>query len=158
MKALRDGRRRASLLARDLLIFGETALPSSQMAMRRMEETAVEGDARAVFMGRMYVMEGSTLGGQYIAAHVEQRLDLARGEGNAFFVGYGDQTSTKWREFKTCLAALPDEATDTVIASARNMFALFGEAMRAESGTETRPYGEDGGTSKNAAISGSIKS
>ncbi len=134
VQALRQGRRRAGLLADDLLTLGASIPPWSDATSRQMAETVVPGESRAVFMGRMYVMEGSTLGGQYIAAHVEKQLCLRPGEGTAYFTGYGSQTSARWREFKTALEALPDDDMDTVVASARNMFALFGDTMRGTSG------------------------
>ncbi len=134
---LRKGPRRATLLAADLAALGEPAFSDEEACSRRMTETVVAGDSRAVFLGRMYVMEGSTLGGQYIARHVEEQLSLTPGIGNAYFYGYGAETMARWREFKMVLAALPEKATGTVIASARNMFALFAEAMRDENGTET---------------------
>ncbi len=138
LRVMLQGRRRAALLADDLHALGEPSLPEpSTRYLRRMEDTAVAGDPRAVFLGRMYVMEGSTLGGQFIAKHVGARLGLLQGKGTAFFSGYGTQTASRWKEFKAVLAALPESDLDTVIASARNMFALFGEAMRTESGTGT---------------------
>ena len=109
------------------------SIPTSDNAVSegRMEASAISGDPRSIFLGRMYVMEGSTLGGQYIARHVEETLGIRPGEGNSYFRGYGDATGERWREFREVLKALPDTETDTVIASAREMFAIFGEAMRA---------------------------
>jgi heme oxygenase len=124
-------RRRASLLADDLLIMGNSSAPAEDdVPHDSMASTAVPGDPRAVFLGRMYVMEGSTLGGQLLARHVEQQLGLAPGRGDSYFAGYGDHTGQRWREFKAVLQALPEIHADTVIASARNMFHLFGESMK----------------------------
>jgi heme oxygenase len=124
------GRRRADLLADDLISLG-AAVPSSDSSVisERMESSAVAGDARSVFLGRMYVMEGSTLGGQYIARHVEETLGLTPGQGDSYFRGYREATGERWKEFRAVLAALPDEETSTVIASARNMFELFRDSM-----------------------------
>jgi heme oxygenase len=126
------GRRRADLLADDLLALGEAIPQPPEAALRRMEESTVPGDPRSVFLGRMYVMEGSTLGGQYIAKHVEETLGLQRGHGNSYFVGYGDDTAVRWQQFRAVLSAVSDSETETVIASAKNMFSLFGECMRAD--------------------------
>jgi heme oxygenase len=122
---LLKGRRRADLLVADLRCLGE-AVPET--TWDRMERT-VPGDPRSVFLGRMYVMEGSTLGGQYIAKHVEERLGLTHGEGDSFFVGYGDATAARWQEFRAVLAAVPEGEAKTVIDSAKEMFELFEEAM-----------------------------
>jgi heme oxygenase len=127
LHALLAGRRRAQLLADDLATFGATAPVEDRFD--RMNET-VAGDPRLVFLGRMYVMEGSTLGGQYIAKHVEEKFALAPGQGDSYFVGYGDDTGARWQEFRAVLAELPESDADTVIASAKEMFAIFGEAMR----------------------------
>jgi heme oxygenase len=130
LRALLSERRRASLLADDLKTMGADAPEEDDVPHASMEASAVSGDPRAVFLGRMYVMEGSTLGGQLLARHVEQQLALDRGVGDSYFAGYGDHTGQRWREFKSLLEALPDSQGDTVIASAKNMFQLFGESMR----------------------------
>ncbi len=133
---LLQNRRRAPLLQADLDTLGWKTSEGSPAALRyavqTMDDTAVPGDPRAVFLGRMYVMEGSTLGGQYIARHLEQQFRLPHGVGNSYFVGYGEQTGERWRQVREVLAALPDEDAETVIRSAKNMFELFGEAMRSE--------------------------
>ena len=46
----------------------------------------------ATLLGAMYVMEGSTLGGQLIARHVELVLGLTAGQGNAHFRGHNERT------------------------------------------------------------------
>ena len=130
LRALLAQRRNAGLLADDLRLLGADVPSDDEVSHAAMADTVVPGDARSVFLGRMYVMEGSTLGGQYIARHVEDTLGLEQGEGNSFFRGYGEQTGERWREFKALLEALPDAETDTVIASAKNMFRLFGQAMQ----------------------------
>ncbi len=126
---LLEDRRRATLLKEDLLAMGESVPGEEDGAP--LEDSAVEGDARSVFLGRMYVMEGSTLGGQYIADHVEERLSLQQGRGNTYFRGYGTATGARWREFRAVLAALPETEADTVIAAAREMFHLFQRGMAA---------------------------
>ena len=82
-------------------------------------------------LGAMYVMEGSTLGGQFIARHVEHVLHLKKGLGNSYFVGHGDLTGSMWKSFCDLLAnKVSDEDTGAVIQGARNMFVTFGEWMR----------------------------
>jgi heme oxygenase (biliverdin-IX-beta and delta-forming) len=125
---LLQGRRRATLLADDLQTLGHIA-PAPAMD-DAMQQTAVPGDARSVFLGRMYVMEGSTLGGQFIAKHLEEHFGLQHGRGNSYFVGYDTETGSRWKEFRAVLADLPESESDTVIASAKNMFDLFGRSMR----------------------------
>ena len=130
LRGLLAQRRRAALLADDLRRMDVTELPGgAQIPTGRMART-VPGESRSVFLGRMYVMEGSTLGGQFIARHVEERLHLRTGEDNSYFAGYGDATGQRWREFRAVLAELPDSETETVIDSAKDFFHLFGEIMQ----------------------------
>ena len=93
-------------------VFSETSLPS-----------------KPVFLGAMYVIEGSALGGQYIARHVEHALGLAPGHGDAYFIGYGDRTGSMWREFQNTLKEVSDSDGDAVISAAKKMFSVFGEWM-----------------------------
>ena len=124
------GRRRSTLLQHDLEALG-SAVPSGEDALPQsvMESSAVTGDPRSMFLGRMYVMEGSTLGGQYIARHAEETLGLVSGEGNSYFRGYGEATGERWREFRAVLHTLPESEAVTVVASVKEMFAIFRESM-----------------------------
>ena len=115
-------RKRAPLLERDLAWFsaekddGRSALP--------------EMNDLPSFFGTMYVMEGSTLGGQFIARHVERVLHLSEGQGNSYFRGHGSQTGPMWKEFCEMLKVqIPDNQTDTVVLSAKAMFKTFGTWM-----------------------------
>ena len=126
---LLHGRRRATLLLHDLQAM-EAAVPAALPSLPKLEHSEVEGDARSVFLGRMYVMEGSTLGGQYLARHAEETLGLASGEGTAYFRGYGEATGERWREFRAVLQQLPEQQEATVTAAAKEMFKIFREAMR----------------------------
>jgi heme oxygenase len=84
----------------------------------------------ASFFGTMYVMEGSTLGGQIIARHVEKVLHLRGGQGNSYFRGHGNRTGPLWKEFCAMLQLrIPDEQTDAVVISAKAMFSTFGSWM-----------------------------
>ena len=81
--------------------------------------------------GSMYVMEGSTLGGQLIARHLEATLNLKQGKGDAYFYGHGNKTGPLWKEFGELLKMrVEDDQSEAVIASAKAMFATFGEWMR----------------------------
>jgi heme oxygenase len=129
LQPILHARRRAALLADDLHTLGLPTPEDKDIPHQRMQSTRVAGDPRAVFLGRMYVMEGSTLGGQLLARHVEERFGFAEGRGDSYFRGYGEATGERWRQFKALLEELPQDHAETVIASAKNMFVLFGEAM-----------------------------
>ena len=129
LQPILHSRRRASLLADDLQTLGLPIPSEDEVPHHPMQSTTVAGDARSVFLGRMYVMEGSTLGGQLLARHVEQQFNFAEGHADSYFRGYGEATGDRWRQFKTLLEELPQEHAEVVIASAKNMFQLFGAAM-----------------------------
>jgi heme oxygenase len=84
----------------------------------------------AQFLGAMYVMEGSRLGGAIIAKHVEIVLGFQMGRGTAFFRGSGRQTGPLWKDFLDVLQVrVPDAQADEVILAAQSMFRLFAEWM-----------------------------
>jgi heme oxygenase len=137
--SLLQGRRRSLLLEADLAHLGaSTPLLSSDDD--EALSAYLHGDAaerEAAFLGAMYVIEGSTLGGQYIAKHVEQTLGLEPGCGNAYFRSYGDRTGAMWNSFKAVLAEVPDAQTELVVSSAKRMFMFFASHM-----TDTARKGE----------------
>ena len=119
-------RARSGMLASDLAVFGET--PSSDRASL---PPFAEIDS---LLGAMYVMEGSTLGGQYIARHVEKTFGFEPGQGNAFFLGHGTQTGSMWKEFCSMLETrVPEDKAEDVVVSAKTMFAAFSEWMQSSS-------------------------
>jgi heme oxygenase len=128
-----QGRQRAGLIAQDLKALDATAGDNAKV-FPAASVPGLESGAptyRASFLGAMYVMEGSTLGGQYIARHLEEVLGLAAGEGDAYFRGYGEHTGEMWRAFKGVLGEVPEEQADSVIAAAKAMFGVFREGMTA---------------------------
>jgi heme oxygenase (biliverdin-IX-beta and delta-forming) len=89
-------------------------------------------DNLAELLGAMYVMEGSRLGGQLIARHVESALNLSAGNGSRYFRGFGNQTGQRWSEFVTLLEGeIPDEASTDAVRGAKKMFSTFGAWMKA---------------------------
>ncbi|MDR5813589.1 MULTISPECIES: biliverdin-producing heme oxygenase [unclassified Caballeronia] len=114
-----DQRRKAPLLAADLAALTGERRPvgSVPQADTRYDLPRLHnlGDA----FGSMYVMEGSTLGGRFIAPHVAQRLDLASGLGNAYFEGYGARTGSMWNAFReTAAASVPEAQHDDAVKAA----------------------------------------
>lgn len=67
-------------------------------------------------LGALYVLEGSTLGGQYIAKHLCKALPVQARTATVYFTGYGSQTGSNWKQFR----AFVDEACTepTAIAEA----------------------------------------
>jgi heme oxygenase len=115
-------RRKTPLLEDDLRLLGDSDEDLRRVRLCRFGNLA----SRARALGSMYVVEGSTLGGQVIARIVEAELGYRQGAGYSFFRGYGTETATMWRglqDFLTRAAqGTPDEE---VVAEARQMFATL---------------------------------
>ncbi len=60
------------------------------------------GDAHG--FGILYVIEGSTLGGQYVASNIARCFGIDAADGLAFFRGDGAGTGKRWRAFRADLA------------------------------------------------------
>lgn len=56
-------------------------------------------DSAEKLVGALYVVEGSTLGGQVIARQISASLGLTAQHGARFFNGWGEQTDTRWNSF-----------------------------------------------------------
>ena len=65
-------------------------------------------------MGCLYVLEGSTLGGQVICRNIKSS--------DTFFRAYGDQTMLMWNSFKNILNNMPAEQEQTLVKAARETF------------------------------------
>lgn len=113
--------KRTALLAADLLALGLSqaaidALPRhAPFALDRPEDA----------WGLLYVLEGSTLGGQLIARHVGSVLGLDPASGASALVPHGTETGVLWRAFRERLteAGLAGEACgDALVAAARAAF------------------------------------
>lgn len=112
-----EPRRKLHLLATDLDQLGVSRcalefLPSPTFA----SGFATVGQA----LGSMYVVEGSTLGGQLIARHVKATLGFAP----SYHVGYRRRTAGMWRQFQERLEKAVEPArTDKAVCAARATFA-----------------------------------
>jgi heme oxygenase len=109
-------RRRAALFAADLAALGAPG------ATPRPVLPAVEGTDAA--LGRMYVLEGSSLGGVFIDRHLATLPQLAAVGRLSAFSPYGEQTGAMWHAFRTATRAriaLGGNA-DRLVAAARETF------------------------------------
>ncbi|MGU3540624.1 biliverdin-producing heme oxygenase [Methylobacterium sp. A54F] len=112
-------RRRLHRLEADLRHLG---LPlDAAAALPRPEAILAEGPAAA--MGALYVLEGSTLGGLVIGAHIG-RLHGLSAEGLAYYRAHGRDSAAMWAAFRRRLDAGSDPE-----ATLRAGIATF-EAMR----------------------------
>jgi heme oxygenase len=84
----------------------------------------------ANLFGCLYVLEGSTLGGQIIRREVHRRLGFTADNGCAFFAGYHDKTAEAWREFGEALTRYsvghPQEQ-EQIVGTAAETFQRFEE-------------------------------
>lgn len=119
-------RLKIALLHQDLLALGHTAERIAALPVcRSVPQLRDTADA----LGCLYVLEGSTLGGQIIRQAVERQLGLEPETGCAFFNSYGDSTRAKWSDFCSILADYGDRhpgAESQVIATATETFARLG--------------------------------
>jgi len=79
-------------------------------------------------LGYLYVMEGSTLGGQLISRHFRQTLGIELATGGAYFHGYGEQTGARWKETVQFLDAAPVVASNDPQVQAAFVDAAVGGA------------------------------
>lgn len=90
-----------------------------------LEETDRMPDLRsfAGALGALYVLEGSTLGGEIIAGMIERQLEPM----DFFFLrGYGPDTAKMWAAFTACLDQpfKPEEQTE-ILETAKETFITF---------------------------------
>jgi len=114
-------RRKLHLLEKDLHFFGYDAVAVA--ALPRCPDLPPTRDVAGA-MGSLYVLEGSTLGGQVISHRLERLLGLQGGHGYAFFRSYGREVSSMWRGFGERLASISSPRTEEAsIRSAKLTFA-----------------------------------
>ncbi|MET4073002.1 biliverdin-producing heme oxygenase [Hymenobacter sp. UYCo722] len=107
-----EQRYRAPLILEDLARLGYPAEPPVCPTMPPLE-------TRAQLLGSMYVLEGSTLGGQVIA----RQLAAADIAGRSFFAGRAERTGPLWKQFGQLLTeAAATEDADAIVASATLTF------------------------------------
>lgn len=110
-----DPRRKLHLLEEDLRTLG---------AKPHQGPSAMAFATQAEALGSLYVLEGSTLGGQLIARHVRSSLGFEP----AYHGGYGARTGEMWRSFRQRLEAVtaPADEDATIAAAAKTFRDLSG--------------------------------
>jgi heme oxygenase len=124
-----ERRRRAHLLAADLLHLGVRPgrLPRCEALPR------VDSAARA--LGALYVLEGSTLGGAFLLAHLGRTLGISAAVGGSGLAPYGHALREMWVAYADAVdgfvRAHPGAAPE-VVDAARETFARMVDWMRAD--------------------------
>lgn len=114
-----DQRRKTTWIEKDLEVLKtKTALPS----LPSFE--IIPNPSLAYEIGRMYVLEGSTLGGKFINKNVQKVLGLDETQGAAYFNGYGAETGKKWSNFLEQFSnfALSSHKEEEIIHGANDAF------------------------------------
>jgi len=116
---------KVSELECDLIALGDTAGTIARLP-RCAALPALTTEAEA--LGCLYVVEGSTLGGQVITRR------LLAENGVAFFNGYGAETGPRWKAFGAWLEerASQLDQDDAIIEGANETFRTLGEWLFAE--------------------------
>ena len=98
-------------------------------------------------LGALYVLEGSTLGGQAILRDVERRLGLGPGPGTLYYRGHGPATSAMWRALLARLDGLSGDpaAEDEVAAAGVTTFRATAAWLTPAPALETGPPQARGG-------------
>ncbi|MFN8388835.1 MAG: biliverdin-producing heme oxygenase [Bdellovibrionota bacterium] len=122
--------RKSPLIANDLSILG-----SGQPAVECHRVPQIDSLEEA--FGVLYVLEGSTLGGQFISRQVQRELGFSPQAGCSFFWGYGEQTATNWRTFCEVVArhATTARSRQRMLLTARETFRCLDHCL------ELRGYG-----------------
>ena len=116
------GRSRLAHLRRDLAALGvdEEALARAPVCAAA---AGLAADAATAF-GSLYVLEGSTLGGQLIARALQGAAWLPPG-GLGYFSPYGAETGAMWRTLRDRLDAVAGPDQDRVLAGAEHTFSIL---------------------------------
>lgn len=84
----------------------------------------------ADFIGYLYVKQGSTLGGQVIAKHLEDVFGIERGKTLHFFNGAGRDTGRNWKAFEAYLDLAETRLDhDRIVSAAKAAFQALYDHM-----------------------------
>lgn len=88
-------------------------------------------ESKERIFGSLYVIEGSTLGGQVISRHLKGKFDLDDSNGAAFFSGYGKETGKMWNGYREAVTKFAESGAnrDEIIAGANETFEKIGHSL-----------------------------
>ncbi|MGE3536058.1 MAG: biliverdin-producing heme oxygenase [Candidatus Tectimicrobiota bacterium] len=122
-------RRKLPLLRQDLQALG---LAPGQIARLPLCTALPLLESVPSALGCLYVLEGSTLGGQVLARHLARTLGLQAPTGGAFVQSYGAAVGAMWRAFRVHLVsrAGTPESEQLMLRAACDTFAMFEHWLR----------------------------
>jgi heme oxygenase len=106
-------------LANDLRALGFTGHQISELPVC-VQLPAISGVEKA--LGCLYVLEGSTLGGQIIGRHLEAALHIGPDDGASFFCSYGSRVGAMWQTFQEVLRSREPADHERMIDAANQTF------------------------------------
>ena len=120
-----EQRFKSEALAADLAALG---IDAEQLSVTR-DGPALDSIARA--LGCMYVLEGSTLGGQHIHRHLRVVLPVAASEASRFLTCYGAATGRMWNSFREHVERIESDLdADASVDAALRTFAAVKERFQ----------------------------
>ncbi len=124
-------RMRVPDLHRDLAFYGidQDTLQAGDAAGRFSASVEEAGESNPVaLLGALYVLEGSTNGGRFLAMSLRKSWNLAN-EGLSYFDPYGAEQPHKWAAFKEAMDQTSFEASDeeAMIEMAKATFLAISE-------------------------------
>jgi heme oxygenase (biliverdin-IX-beta and delta-forming) len=122
-----DNRKKLHLLQADLAMLNDT----DELQLLPDELFSTHYGSIPAALGGMYVLEGSTLGGQIISKHLLNTLGNAAAGSTTYFTAYAGQTGSMWKNFLQllCEAAVTTEGEEEIIESAINTFTLLNTSL-----------------------------
>lgn len=122
-----NDRKKSHLIQADLAMLNQTA--AQPYVSDELFSTHYPTAAAA--FGGMYVLEGSTLGGQIINKHLSKVLGAAVAGKTTYLSAYANQTGTMWKSFLQllCEAAACNNHEVEIIDSAVNTFSLLNNCL-----------------------------
>jgi heme oxygenase (biliverdin-IX-beta and delta-forming) len=122
-------RQHANRLARDLKALGK---PLLQLANAPTVSLPILPEFPHA-LGALYVLEGSTLGSQFILRHLTNLLGDKIDAAKSFFCGHGEQTNDRWKEFRGSLDLFGVEnqaEIPSVVLGAKRTFKAIADWMQ----------------------------
>lgn len=112
-------RRKIDSLAKDLRALGATPQEIAELPLC-VHLPAISGVEEA--LGTLYVLEGSTLGGQIIGRHLQATLHIGPDNGASFFRSYRDRVAPMWKTFQEVLRSREPAGHERMINAAGHTF------------------------------------
>lgn len=121
-----EARRKAPWLAADLRAMG---VDDDALARLPLCHALPRVDGVAGALGCLYVMEGATLGGAFIARHLALALGVQTASGGRFFASYAERRGPMWKAFGQGVEQYTAErgGSEQVLAAARETFTRLDE-------------------------------